>query len=286
MNIRSLFDSPKTVFSIEMFPPKRADDIAILYNKLDDIAAIKPDYISITYGAGGSRSDDRTCRMAGDIKHRYGIEPLAHLTCIHNTREDIDFALDALRENGVENVLALRGDRQPDREICADFRYASDLAEYIKAAGGFNVVGACYPEGHPEAASLSDDIDNLCRKVEAGVSHLNSQLFFNNEDFYAFRDKVRAKGVDIPIEAGIMPVVNKRQIERIVATCGASLPAKFSRMMARYEDDPEAIFDAGIAYAIDQIVDLIVSGVDGIHLYSMNNPIVASRVYESIKRML
>lgn len=285
MNIREFFDK-KVVFSIEMFPPKRTDDISILYNKLDSIAEIKPDYISVTYGAGGSRSDDRTCRMAGDIKRRYGIEPLAHLTCIHSTREDIDFCLGALREQGVENILALRGDRQPDREVCTDFRYASDLVEYINSYGGFNCIGACYPEGHPEAATLDEDIDNLRRKVDAGVTHLNSQLFFNNDDFYAFCDKARAKGINVPIEAGIMPVVNKKQIERVVSNCGASLPPKFSRMMARYEHDPEAIFDAGIAYAIDQIVDLIVSGVSGIHLYSMNNPVVASRVYESIKRML
>jgi len=286
MDISTLFGKGRTVFSIEMFPPKRTDDIEKLYSKLDSMAAIKPDYISITYGAGGSRADNRTCRMASEIKQRYGIEPLAHLTCIHSTREDIDYCLSELAAGGVENILALRGDVQPDRERCTDFRYASELAQYISAHGGFNCVGACYPEGHPEAESLDADIENLRRKVDAGVTHLNSQLFFNNDDFYSFMEKIRAKGIDIPVQAGIMPVVNKRQIERIVATCGASLPSKFSRMMAKYENDPEALADAGIAYAIDQIVDLIVSGVDGIHLYSMNTPEVAQRIYDSIKKML
>ncbi len=286
MNISTLFNKDKTVFSLEMFPPKRTDDIETLYSKLDYMAAILPDYISVTYGAGGSRADKSTCRMAADIKNRYGIEPLAHLTCIHSSREDIDFCLQELRENGIENILALRGDNQPDREVCTDFRYASELVEYIKSVGGFNIVGACYPEGHPEAGSLEEDIENLKRKVDAGVSHLNTQLFFDNGDFYSFAEKVRAKGINVPIEAGIMPVVNKKNIERIVANCGASLPSKFSRMMARYENNPQALFDAGIAYAIDQIADLIVSGVDGIHLYSMNRPDVAKRIYESVRTML
>lgn len=286
MNISSLFGQEKTVFSIEMFPPKKTDDIEILYNKLDSMAAIGPDYISITYGAGGSIADNRTCRMAADIKNRYGIEPLAHLTCIHSSRADIDYCLDELEKNGVRNILALRGDLQPERERCTDFLYASDLVEYINLRGGFNVVGACYPEGHPEAGSLEEDIEHLKRKVDAGVTHLNTQLFFDNDDFYSFIEKVRAKGINVPIEAGIMPVVNKKNIERVVANCGASLPSKFSRMMARYESNPQALFDAGIAYAIDQIADLIVSGVDGIHLYSMNRPEVAMRIYESIKNML
>ena len=286
MDISTLFRKDRTVFSLEMFPPKRTDDIETLYSRLDGMAAILPDYISITYGAGGSRSDNRTCRMAADIKSRYGIEPLAHLTCIHNTREDIDYCLEELKANGVENILALRGDRQPDREVCTDFRYASDLVEYVVSRGGFNCVGACYPEGHPEAGSLDEDIDNLKRKVDAGVTHLNSQLFFDNGDFFDFVDKVRAKGINVPIEAGIMPVVNKKNIERIVSNCGASLPSKFSRMMARYENNPQALADAGIAYAIDQIADLIVSGVDGIHLYSMNRPDVAMKIYQSVKNML
>ena len=286
MNISSLFGKGRTVFSIEMFPPKKTDDIEILYSKLDSMAEIKPDYISVTYGAGGSIADNRTCRMAVDIKQRYGIEPLAHLTCIHSTREDIDFCLSELRANGIENILALRGDKQQDREICTDFKYASELTAYIMQKGGFNCVGACYPEGHPEANTLEEDIENLKRKVDAGVSHLNTQLFFNNDDFYRFVEKVRANGINVPIEAGIMPVINKKNIERVVANCGASLPSKFSRMMARYEDNPQAVFDAGIAYAIDQIADLVVSGVDGIHLYSMNRPEVAQKIYDSVKNLL
>lgn len=286
MDISTLFKAGKTVFSIEMFPPKPTTPITVIYDKLDSMAAIGPEYISVTYGAGGTRADDTTCRMSADIKSRYGIEPLAHLTCIHSTKEDIDYCLAELKKNGIENILALRGDKRPDREVCHDFRYASDLVSYIREQGGFNCVGACYPEGHPESGSLEEDIENLKIKVESGVTHLNTQLFFNNDSFYSFLEKARAKGINVPIEAGIMPVVNKSQIERIVATCGASLPPKFSRMMARYENNPEALADAGIAYAIDQIADLIVSGVDGIHLYSMNRPEIASRIYDSIKNML
>ncbi len=286
MNIREVFDRDRTSFSLEIFPPKRTDGIETIYKTLDDMVKVCPDYISITYGAGGSTANSLTTLIAADIKERYGIEPLPHLTCIHNTREQIDIYLDELQRKGITNVLALRGDRQPDREVSTDFHYASELVEHISRRGGFNIVGACYPEGHPEAGDIDTDIENLKIKVDAGVTHLNSQLFFDNNDFYAFLDKVRQKGIDIPIEAGIMPVINKKQIERVAAGCGASLPAKFTRMMARYGDNAQAIFDAGIAYAVDQIVDLITSGVDGIHLYSMNRPQVAQRIIDSIRSLL
>lgn len=286
MTINTLFGKGKTIFSIEIFPPKKTDNIDTLYSVLDKMAAIKPAYISVTYGAGGSVANNLTCRIADDIRTRYGIEPLPHLTCIHNTAAQIDEYLEQLRGLGITNVLALRGDRRPDCPVSTDFTYASDLVEYIAKKGGFNIVGACYPVPHPEAASREQDIDNLKRKVDAGVTSLNSQLFFDNDDFYTFRDMARAKGISVPIEVGIMPVTNRSSIERVVAGCGVSLPSKFTRMMARYGDDQQAITDAGIAYAIDQIVDLVTEGVDGVHLYAMNKPDIAVRIYEAVKNLL
>ena len=286
MKLYELFGKGRTVFSLEIFPPKRTDGIETLYETLDRLTVVKPDYISVTYGAGGTAENSLTCRIASDIKHRFGIEPLPHLTCLYNSREQVDERLAELAAAGIENILALRGDRMPDREVCGDFLHASDLAEYIRDRGGFNCVGACYPEGHPESPSLDADIDTLRYKVDAGMTHLNSQLFFDNDDFYAYLEKVRAKGIDLPIEAGIMPVVNAKQIQRIVTNCGASLPSKFVRILARYENNPTALMDAGIAYAIDQITDLIAGGADGIHLYSMNRPDVATRIWDAVKNML
>lgn len=286
MNIRSLFDRGRPVFSLEVFPPKKTDGIETVYKTLDSLSEIKPDYISVTYGAGGSAAGGLTCRISGDIKTRLGIEPLAHLTCLYSTREQVASQLEELRAAGICNILALRGDRIPGVEQHSDFPHASDLARFISGFGGFNVVGACYPEGHPESAGIGEDIENLKYKIGAGVTHLNSQLFFSNDDFYTFLEKLRRAGITVPVEAGIMPVTNTKQIKRMVSMCGASLPKKFTRMMARYEHDPRALLDAGIAYATDQAVDLLSGGADGIHLYTMNRPEVALRIYSSIESML
>ena len=216
----------------------------------------------------------------------YGIESMAHLTCINSTRDDVDFMLDDFSSNGIENILALRGDNKPDEEPKFDFPHASDLTAYIASKGNFDIAGACYPETHVDAESAEEDIKNLKIKVDAGASHLVSQLFFDNSCYYDFEKRARAAGIDVPIAAGIMPVTNKKQIERMVTMCGASLPSKFVKMMQKYENDPEALKSAGIAYAIDQIVDLISNDVQGIHLYAMNNPAVASRIYNGIKDLL
>ena len=194
--------------------------------------------------------------------------------------------LQQFKERGVENILALRGDVNPEIPRLHEFEYASDLTKFIKENGDFHVSGACYPECHLEAASLAEDIKHLKIKVEAGAEHLMSQLFFDNDTFHRFREMADIAGINVPIEAGIMPVVNKKQIERMVSMCGASLPPKFAKMMQRYEHNPEALRDAGIAYAIDQIVDLISSGVDGIHLYTMNNPYVARKISEAVRSLL
>jgi methylenetetrahydrofolate reductase (NADPH) len=182
-------------------------------------------------------------------------------------------------------VLALRGDRLKDN-VAADFSYAYELISMVRQKGGFYIAAACYPEGHPESSSRTEEIRHLKEKVDAGSSHLISQLFFNNDDFFAFLKEARAAGINVPIEAGIMPVIDKRLIEKIVSLCGATLPAKFSRMLDRFEGSPDTLFEAGIAYATEQIMDLISAGVQGIHLYTMNNPAVAERIAQNIGGLL
>ncbi len=287
MKISSLFKPGKTVLSFEVFPPKKTSSIDTIYSTLDELKDLSPDFISVTYGAGGNLADNSTCEIASIIKNKYHIESLAHLTCVSCGKEDIREILKRFKENGIENILALRGDENPDRPAKTDFRYASELITFIKNEDpSFGISGACYPEGHIASDSLVEDIKNLRKKVDAGAEHLVSQLFFDNSAFYSFVERARIAGIETPIEAGIMPVVNKSQIERMVSLCGASLPSKFTRMMSRYDGKPEAIRDAGIAYAVDQIVDLISNGVQGIHLYTMNNPYVARRITESIRSML
>ncbi len=286
MRISELFKNGRTVFSLEIFPPKKnKGDINTIYQTLDGLKNIKPDFISVTYGAGGNLADSSTADICRIIKDKYGITPLAHLTCVNNTREDIDSILEMLKNYGIENILALRGDINPNISPKHDFEHASDLVSYIKSHGDFGVSAACYPEGHIQSASLVDDILNLKTKVEAGAEHLVSQLFFDNSYFYEFREKARIAGINVPIEAGIMPVLNKSQIERMVSMCGASLPPKFSKMCSRFADNPEALREAGIAYAVDQIIDLISNNVDGIHLYTMNNPYVAGKIFDAINSM-
>ncbi len=280
MRIRDIF-AEKTVFSFEIFPPKKTSPLEIIYKTLDDLRDLKPDFISVTFGAGGSGNGHLACDVASKIKEN-GITPVLHLPCINYTREEISAVLEELKTRGIENILALRGDINPDVPPKKDFMYASDLISYIRSQGEFDIAGACYPECHPEAASLDEDILNLKKKVMAGADHLITQLFFDNDIFYRFREKVTAAGIDVPIEAGIMPVVNKKQIERMVTKCGASLPQKFVKIMQKYENNPDALRDAGIAYAADQIIDLAASGVDGIHLYTMNNAYVARRISEAV----
>ncbi len=292
MKIQSLFESGhpdnpgRAILSFEVFPPKRDLPIESIYGQLSSLCALKPDFISVTYGAGGKGNDHRTAEIATRIKHNYGVESVAHLTCVSNTKEDVDRITDELRLNGIENILALRGDLPEGAERAEDFLHADDLTAYLVSLGGFDIAGACYPEVHPESAGEVDDILNLKKKVDAGATHLITQLFFDNDTFYRFRDRAAIAGIDVPIEAGIMPVIRKSQIERMVTLCGASLPASFVRVMNRYGDDPEQMRDAGIAYAIQQIIDLLAAGVDGIHLYTMNDPYVATQITEAVRGLL
>ena len=284
MKIRELFDK-KIIFSLEVFPPKKTSSVDVIYKTLEELGDIHPDFISVTFGAGGSGNSRYALDIASKISEN-GIIPMLHLPCINFTKEEIDSALDEAKSRGIENILALRGDINPDITPVKQFSHASDLIPYIKTRGDFDVAGACYPEGHPDSETLDEDIENLRKKVDSGADHLITQLFFDNEDFYNFRDKAVKAGINVPIEAGIMPVVNKNQIERMVTTCGASLPHKFVKIMQKYGQNPEAMRDAGIAYAINQIVDLAASDVDGIHLYSMNNAYVARKISEAVSGVL
>lgn len=288
MKIVDKFNENRVLFSLEVFPPKKfQDNIETVYDTLDKLTDINPDYISVTYSAGGGGNADHSSKIASIIKNMHNVESVAHLTCRSNNFIDIDKAIGEFKKAGVENILALRGDVNPEIPAKDDFKYASDLVSYIKSNyAEMGVAGACYPEIHMDSKDEIDDVLNLKKKVDAGADFLISQLFFDNDVFYRFIERTKIAGINVPIEAGIMPVTNSKQIQRMVDMCGASLPRKFSMMIQKYGDNPEAMRDAGIAYAVDQIVDLIANGVDGIHLYTMNNPYVATKIAESIKTLL
>lgn len=281
MNIRELFDSKKLVLSFEVFPPKSTSPVKTIYKALNELSNLKPDFISVTYGAGGSLVNNKTSEISSLIKNVYNIEALAHLTCISSNKENIDDITERLELEGITNILALRGDNNDNK--AGDYKYATDLIKYVNEKEKFNIISACYPEGHIENKGIEAEIMNMKRKIESGTSSFISQLFFDNNIYYDFLDKAKGSGVNVPIQAGIMPVVNKKQIDRITSLCGATIPLKFKKIMEKYEHDGEALREAGIAYAIEQIIDLASSGVDGIHLYTMNNSYVARRIKENIE---
>lgn len=280
MNISELYKNKSCVYSMEVFPPKKAGSVETVFNTLYGLRGLPVDYISVTYGAGGSEvQKNKTAEIASLIKKEYGIEPISHLTCVGSTKEDIEDTLRMLKEIGVSNILALRGDMPAEGEPVMAFPHASDLTAFIKSFDPyFNVAGACYPECHVDAKNLDEDIENLKKKVDAGVTHLTTQLFFDNEIFYSFREKVEKAGINVPIAAGIMPIVKKSQVERTVAMCGASIPTKFARLISKYADSPEALNAAGLSYAVDQITDLVANDVRGVHLYTMNNVEIARHI--------
>ena len=284
-----MFKTGKPVLSFEVFPPKKTSGVESITAAVDELAELKPAYISVTYGAGGNTANTFTRDIAAHIKNDCGIEAMAHITCVNNSKEEVLTVMDSFTEAGIENILALRGDINPNVPPKTDFSHASDMITFIRSHSKYDnigISGACYPEGHTEAESLTEDIINLREKVNAGAEELISQLFFDNAFFYDFREKAKIAGINIPISAGIMPVTSKSQIERMVTMCGASLPQKFVRMVTKYESRPDALIDAGIAYAADQIADLLSRGVDGIHLYTMNNPYVARKIVDMIGKLL
>ena len=285
--ISKLYRQKPCVFSIECFPPKQTTRFAAMQDTLRRMKALAPDFISVTYGAGGSAGGVSSVQVASFLKNELGIQPLAHVLCMGSDRQKAAAQLEALRAAGVRDVLALRGDRTPLRPESPDFHHACDLMDFIRdTAPDISFAGACYPEGHPEAESLAADVANLRHKQQAGASHLVSQLFFDNGKYYRFLNMARKAGVTLPISAGVMPIVRRSQIERTVALSSASLPSAFTRMISRWQDDPQSLYQAGIEYAVEQLRDLIEGGADGVHLYAMNDAGVAAAVYDGIRDLL
>ena len=267
-------------FSYEIFPPKGDMSVEQAEQVATELCKNHPDWISVTFSAGGSGNSERTADIGRRIERGVGTPALAHLTCLGSSREDVDAYVRRLQSAGIENVLALRGDPAPGREPI-DFAYASDLIPYLKEAG-MCVGGACYPEGHIECEDLDRDLENLKIKVEAGVDFLVTQLFFDNEDFYRFREKCDRKRIKVPIVCGIMPFTSKLQLQRMTFNCGASIPARVIKRLAAAGDDTAAQFEAGMTYACEQIVDLANNGVDGIHIYSMNRPQIGQITHDAL----
>lgn len=282
--MKDFFQLPAPSYTFEIFPPKGSTDLAGTYATVDALASLTPDLISVTYGAGGT-SRDNTLDIASTIQNRYDICGLAHLTCVGSTKENIAGILDELQANHVGNILALRGDLKEPSEL-GEFRHASDLIAFIRKRRGFHIFAACYPEKHLEAPSLQEDLCRLKEKSDLGVDALISQLFFDNDVFCRFRDRARALGVTVPIIAGIMPITSAAQIDKMVTMCGATVPDRVRRFVDAYGHNSRAIKEAGIAYATEQIVDLLARGVDGIHLYTMNQADVIRHIDENIRGIL
>lgn len=282
MKISEIYNTGKKSLSFEIFPPKKDSELKNIDETLEVLSGLNPDFISVTFGAGGGFNRNRTIELAKKVKYEYHVEPVVHLTCLCYDRKEIDEFSKVLSAEGIENILALRGDRNPDIKEKEDFRHASDLIRYIKGKGDFCVAGACYPECHPESANMEDELKYLKEKADSGAEILISQLFFDNADFFEFYKKCKDAGINIPIIPGIMPVINASQINRMVTMCGASMPKKLQETVDRYKDDKDALFDAGTEYAMNQVTGLLSNGAAGIHLYTMNNPEVAKRICKGI----
>ena len=287
MKISTLLQSGKITLSCEIFPPKPHVPLEQIEQVVAGIAATHPDFFSVTYGAGGSTSK-RTVEIAADIQDTYHIPALAHLTCVAASRSQIDDTIAALHQRGIQNILALRGDMPQDESgtVSSDFQYAYQLIEEIKKQGDFCIGAACYPEGHVECGNKEKDIDHLKQKVESGCDFLTTQMFFDNNILYNFLYRTLSKGIRIPIIAGIMPVTNSKQIQRICQLSGTYLPARFKAIVERFADNPDAMKQAGIAYATEQIIDLIANGVRAIHLYTMNKPEIAEKIKNNLSDIL
>lgn len=286
MKISEILRSGKVTISCELFPPKKDGDIGRVKEVVRDISALKPDFMSVTYGAGGGTSRN-TARIATEIQS-CGVTALAHLTCVSSTKEEVGRILSDLRENHIENILALRGDIPQDSAFPSpgQYRYANELVAQIREYGGFCVGAACYPEGHVECAHREDDIGYLKRKVDSGCDFLTTQMFFDNNVLYQFLYRILARGIHIPVVAGIMPVTNSGQIKRICALSGTELPPRFKAIVDKFADNPAAMKQAGIAYATEQIIDLIANGVNAVHIYTMNKPDIAAKIMDNLSEII
>ena len=286
MKVIDVLKSPHPTLSVEVFPPKTDASYKTVEEAVEKIADLNPSYMSVTYGAGGGTSQ-HTVSIAKHIQCDKNVTAIAHLTCISSTKELVKEQLKKLKEAGIENILALRGDIPEGFEMRnLQYHHASDLAKDISDFGGFCIGGACYPEGHPESANSNEDIDNLKKKIDAGCQYLTTQMFFDNNIHYKFLYRVREKGITAPIIPGIMPITNAKQVERAIKLSGAIMPPRFLSIVDRFGNDADAMLQAGIAYATDQIIDLFANGINHIHIYSMNKPIVAQKIPENLSSII
>lgn len=288
MKIIDKLNSKKVTLSLEIFPPKKASGFESVKSTALELTALHPDFISITYGAGGS-TQTSTAELASVIENA-DTTALSHLTCVRSSKEQIENAIQELKSKKIENVLALRGDKPKDAQegenlFPSGMSHASDLVPLLKK-NGFCVGGACYPEGHPESKNRDDDIENLKYKVDAGVDFLTTQMFFDNDMLYSFLYRLQSAGIHVPVLAGIMPITNARQVSRMVDLSNAYIPRKLLSICDRFRDSPDAMKQAGIAYATDQIIDLISNGVRGIHIYTMNKPEIARSIIRNIDSII
>ncbi len=287
MKIRDLITQDKATLSFEVFPPKKDTDFADVEAAALGIAAFKPDYMSVTYGAGGS-TKGHTIQLAREIQEKYDVPTIAHLTCVCASKEGIKTALADMKNAGIENILALRGDipKNYDGQVFAEFPHASELVELIKETGDFCVGGACYPEVHPDSANKHEDIIGLKKKVDAGCDYLTTQMFFDNNIFFNFMYRIREAGISVPIIPGIMPITRRVQVKNAVKLSGCNVPERFKSIVDAFGDTEAAMRQAGIAYATDQIIDLMANGVKHIHVYSMNKPEVAAGIQKNLSEIL
>ncbi|MCC8060421.1 MAG: methylenetetrahydrofolate reductase [NAD(P)H] [Clostridiales bacterium] len=285
MKIRDIIARGEPMLSFEVFPPKTEDKYDSVERAAREIAKLKPAFMSVTYGAGGGTSK-YTVDIAVAVKEM-GVTPLAHLTCVTSTREKVQSVIDDLKAHGIENVLALRGDIPKDGKVEKDYRHAVDLIAELKAKNpDLCIGGACYVEGHVESANKAEDIKYLKEKVDAGLDFVTTQLFFDNNAYFNFLYRIREQGITVPVLAGIMPITKAVQLDRSVSMSGSSIPARFRALVDRFGDNPAAMKQAGIAYATDQIIDLIANQVNGIHVYSMNQPDVAAKIQANLSEII
>lgn len=289
MKLTRLFENHTRSLSFEVFPPKTDDVYDGVKTATEEIAKLRPAFMSVTYGAGGGTSK-YTLEIAKNLKDRFGVESLAHLTCVSSTRETVRARIEDFKAAGIENVMALRGDipqamLSEDRSNWA-YRHAVDLVRELKERGDFCIGGACYPEVHPESANQKEDIKYLKEKVEAGCEFLTTQMFFDNNLLYNFLYKIREAGITVPIVAGIMPITNAKQVERALTLSGSFMPQRFKSLVDKFGGDPAAMKQAGIAYATDQIIDLFANGVTNVHVYSMNKPDVAAAIQNNLSDII
>lgn len=286
MKIIDLLNEDKVTLSFEVFPPKTSSKYENVLKAAEKIASLSPSFMSVTYGAGGGTSA-HTVALAKDIHEKYGVEVMAHLTCVSSTREHVESMVEQFKENGIENIMALRGDIPKDGQVGEDYQYACQLIKKLKEKGDFCIGAACYPEGHVESPSIKEDIQHLKEKVEAGADFLTTQMFFDNNVFYNFLYKIKEAGINVPVVAGIMPITNAKQVSRAVQMSGTSIiPYHFKMMVDAFGDNPEIMKQAGIIYASEQIIDLIANGVKHIHVYTMNKPDIAEGIMNNISEIL